>query len=172
MSASIEYKIRLAHSNELPLLLEVERRAGRRFDDILELVGVSDDITPLQELVDAEKNQLVWVCLSSQRIIGFAYATLIDGCCHLEELSVLPEFGKNGIGTALLNQVCHYTMENELAGVTLITFRDIPWNAPFYLTQGFEALSDDLITPGLRKVFEAEEKRGFPMDLRIIMRTI
>ena len=167
---SIQYKIQLAHSNELYLLLEIEKRAGCRFDDYPELAEVPDDITPIQELEEAEKSKLVWVGLTSQKIIGFAYATLIDGNCHLEELSVLPEFGRKGVGTALLDHVYIYAKEVGLTGVTLTTYRDIPWNGPFYLKQGFEILSNNSLSPGLRNAFEDEERRGLPIHLRIVMR--
>jgi hypothetical protein len=53
---------------------------------------------------------------------GFAVLELLDGAVHLEQLSVHPAHGRQGIGAAR---------------VTLLTYADVPWNAPFYARHGW-----------------------------------
>ena len=39
-----------------------------------------------------------------------------------------------------------------MPAVTLTTFRDVPWNAPYYERLGFRTLAADEITPGLAAI--------------------
>lgn len=166
----VSFYIRPASADELETLLEVERAAGQRFADLPAFAAVPDDITPMEELREAHRAGRVWVAAGpSQRCIGFAYASLVDGYCHLEELAVLPAFGRRGVGTALVQTVCAYAMSEQFAGVTLTTFREVPWNAPFYERLGFEVLEASSLTPGLAQAFADEARRGLPVHLRCVM---
>ena len=65
---------------------------------------------------------------------------LDDEALHLEELDVLPGHGRQGIGTRLVRALCDGARGRGIAAVTLCTFRDVPWNAPFYERLGFRIL--------------------------------
>ena len=56
------------------------------------------------------------------------------------------------------------------AFVTLTTFRDVPWNAPFYARAGFRALANHEIGPGLAEVMRQEAARGLDPVTRVAMR--
>jgi hypothetical protein len=45
---------------------------------------------------------------------------------------------------------------DPLAGMTLITFRGVPWNAPYYERLGFRELPESEVTPGLAALKAAE----------------
>lgn len=172
MSPMTPYAIRLAERRELSLLPELERRAGRRFEQVADLVDLPDDLSPLDELEEAHEAGRVWVAVAggeSGSLAGFAYAAVIDECCHLEEVSVLPEYGRLGIGTALVAAVREHAAREGLRGVTLTTFRDVAWNAPFYRRLGFEVLEAEDLTPGLAAAVADEARRGLPADLRVAM---
>lgn len=49
-----------------------------------------------------------------------------------------PEHGRRGIGGALVGSVCDWARASGIASVTLTTYREIPWNEPFYRRLGFE----------------------------------
>ena len=170
-ASTLNFHIRMGRADELKALLELECAAGERFRDIPMLAEISGDITPIEELRKAHRDGRVWVAVaSSDQPIGFAYATIVDGYCHLEELDVLPAFGQNGIGTALVQTVCAYAVAEGWAGVTLTTFREVPWNAPFYERLGFEVLDPLSLSPGLAHAFANEGRRGLPLHLRCAMR--
>lgn len=165
------YAVRLAHEHELTLLADLERRAGRRFGQIEALAGLADDVSPLEELEQAHAAEMLWVAVAdSGDVAGFAYAAVIDRCCHLEEVSVLPEHGQQGLGTALIGAVRDHALRAGLHGVTLTTFRDVPWNMPFYRRLGFEVLDADSLTPRLAAAFADEARRGLPTELRVVMK--
>jgi GNAT superfamily N-acetyltransferase len=56
---------------------------------------------------------------------------------HLEQLSVHPDHGRRGIGRALLRAGCAWAAANGYEELTLVTYRDVPWNGPFYASEGF-----------------------------------
>jgi GNAT superfamily N-acetyltransferase len=101
--------------------------------------------------------------------VGFVSVRLLDGDAHIGQLSVVPEYGRRGIGRRLLDEAIGWARHQGLSGVTLTTFRDVPWNAPFYLRVGFEELVD--LPPGLAAVRTDERERGFDaMGPRLAMR--
>lgn len=56
---------------------------------------------------------------------------------HLEQLSVHPDHGGQGIGRALLRAGCEWAALQGYREITLATYGDIPWNGPFYASEGF-----------------------------------
>ncbi len=60
-----------------------------------------------------------------------------DLAAHLEQLSVHPDHGGHGIGRALLRAGCAWAAEQGYSELTLATYRDVPWNGPFYASEGF-----------------------------------
>ena len=55
------------------------------------------------------------------------------------------------------------------AAVTLSTFRDVPWNGPFYRRHGFADLPAAAWTPGMRAIHEQEGRHGLRTDVRVFM---
>ena len=71
---------------------------------------------------------------------------------HLEQLSVHPDHAGHGIGRALLRAGCDWAAAHGYAEITLATYRDVPWNGPFYASEGFVergAVDDFLRAHGL-----------------------
>ena len=101
--------------------------------------------------------------------VGFVSVALVDGDAHIDQLSVLPGHGGRGIGRDLLDRAVLWARDEGLSGVTLTTFRDIPWNAPFYQRVGFAVVADP--GPGLAAVRTHERDSGVDaMGPRVAMR--
>jgi ribosomal protein S18 acetylase RimI-like enzyme len=172
------YVIRRAIAEELPTLVAIEHEAGLRFDDIPALAGLPEVTTPPGAFERAQRDGQVWVAVTTSddsqvataTVVGFAYTDILEGALHLEELDVLPAWGRRGIGRALVETVVADARARMLSAVTLTTFRDVPWNAPFYARLGFRVLDSGELTPGLVKLFAHEEGRGLPRALRVVMR--
>lgn len=71
------------------------------------------------------------------RPVGFVHVLEVDGHAHLEQLSVLPAHGRRGIGRALVTAALAEARRRGHQTVTLRTYADVPWNAPFYASCGF-----------------------------------
>ena len=54
--------------------------------------------------------------------------------------------------------------------MTLTTFRDVPWNGPYYERCGFRVVEPGELGPGLRRIRAAEVARGLDAEPRVAMR--
>ena len=72
--------------------------------------------------------------------VGFALVSLRGGTLYLDQISVHPDHGRQGLGAALLGRVVDEARTRKLRRVTLSTFRDLPWNGPFYARHGFREI--------------------------------
>jgi N-acetylglutamate synthase-like GNAT family acetyltransferase len=82
---------------------------------------------------------------------------------------VLPAFGGRRIGAALLDAVAERARADGLARLTLSTFRDVPWNAPWYRRLGFTDIADDALTSGLLDIRREHLARGLDERQRVFM---
>jgi GNAT superfamily N-acetyltransferase len=86
--------------------------------------------------------------------VGFAQVLEVDGFAHLEQLSVLPEYGHRGLGRALVAAAKREAGRRGYVRMTLRTFATVPWNAPFYSTCGF--IASDPLSDFHRELVRAE----------------
>ncbi len=101
--------------------------------------------------------------------VGYALVELVDGHAHLEQVSVVPEHGRQGIGAALLDAVADWARARGDTEITLTTFRDVAFNAPYYERHGFVVLDDGDLTNGLRALVAKEAADGLDTTTRVVM---
>ncbi|WP_435745657.1 GNAT family N-acetyltransferase [Microbacterium sp. PMB16] len=75
--------------------------------------------------------------------VGFVHVLEIDEIAHLEQLSVLPDHGRQGIGRRLVRAALTEARTRGHRSITLRTYADVPWNAPFYASCGFVETEPD-----------------------------
>jgi GNAT superfamily N-acetyltransferase len=111
------------------------------------------------------------VLVTGRPVNGFATVEAMDGDAHLAQLSVLPDHGRRGLGTTLVEAAVAWAERAGYPAVTLTTFADIPWNGPFYARLGFTVIPEDELTPTLRTVRQRQREIGLD-DLapRVAMR--
>jgi GNAT superfamily N-acetyltransferase len=154
--------IRPATPEELPALVEVDRRA----ETLFRVAGL--DLPELPFPVD-ELNDAKVVLVAGNPPVGFARVDEVDGLAHLEELAVLPNRMREGLGTALLEAACSWAAAHGYPAMTLVTFADVPWNAPFYAARGFAPVEH--ITPGVAELRDWEQAMGLDtVGRRVVMR--
>ena len=122
--------IRPVRPDELVLLPAIEAAADTMFEP-LGIGPLPGPGTP-QEFADA-----LVVLVAGDPPVGLCRIDDITGGAHLEQLSVQPDHAGQGIGRALLRAGCTWARQHEFAEITLATYRDIPWNGPFYASEGF-----------------------------------
>ncbi|MFC7644232.1 GNAT family N-acetyltransferase [Streptosporangium lutulentum] len=96
----------------------------------------------------------------------------VDGALHLDQLAVHPDHGRRGIGGRLLEAVCDHATSAGAAAVTLTTFRDVPWNGPWYAQRGFAVLDPAEWGPELVALVEHERELGIELAPRVVMRRV
>lgn len=165
------YTIVLAQPEHLTVLSHIEQQAASLFHEWNVPDAVIEDTTSLEEFHAAQAAGLLWVALSPQRHpVGFALVERVGTWLHLEEIDVHPLHGQRGVGAALVETVCAWAWDCGYAQITLTTYRDIPWNAPFYEKLGFAVLGVEELTPELRERVQDEAARGWGMHPRVVMR--
>jgi len=164
------YEITAARDDEVAQLPEIERRASALFLAFPFTAGLPEVVLSAATFERAQETGLLWVARApAKEPVGFALAEDDGDALHLEELDVLPEHGRQGLGERLVRAVIRRAQATARP-VTLCTFRDIPWNAPFYERLGFRALPFDQLPPSLAAHVRREAARGLPPDLRVAMR--
>jgi GNAT superfamily N-acetyltransferase len=91
-------------------------------------------------------------------VVGFVHVIAVNGIVHLEQLSVLPTHGRRGYGRMLVEAAKREAGERGYAPLTLRTYADVPWNAPFYSAAGFR--EESAATPFHQALIETERQLG------------
>jgi GNAT superfamily N-acetyltransferase len=165
------YQIFPATPEDVPALPAIEHAAGEMFSEYAFTADLPPYPTSLEDFYEAQAQNCLWVArVDDGAPIGFALVELFGESAHLEELDVSPDHGRRGIGTKLVREVIEWARATGVTAITLTTFREIPWNAPFYERLGFRALQFEDLTSELRERVEEEERAGLPRQLRVAMR--
>ena len=93
------YHLRLARPDERDRIREIEDLAGTRFAG-LDLIDESLDVSfPLEDLVRLIDAGQVWVaCDATDTAVGMVIASVREGAVYVEEMDVLAEHGRRGLG--------------------------------------------------------------------------
>lgn len=161
--------VRPTRPGDVTALPAIERAAGERFREVPELAWLADGevISAEQHLEYAERG-LSWLALVNDRPAGFILTEAHSSSLFIVELSVDLDWQGKGIGRQLIARAAAHARTLGLASLTLTTFRDVPWNAPFYARLGFEKMTT--LTPELRQKREEEAAHGFAYETRCVMR--
>jgi GNAT superfamily N-acetyltransferase len=152
-----------AHS-ELGRLIEIEREAGRAFADHGLPEIAADDPGSVEDLDRYRAAGAAWVAVDDRDTpVAYILTAEIDAGVHVEQVSVAPAHAGRGIGAALIDHVAGLARASGRAAVTLTTFRDVPWNAPYYARLGFRELPEEEGGPQLRALI-AREREVIPGD--------
>ena len=160
-------------SSDTAAAARISGEAGARFADIDEpriAACAADEPFTADELDAYVVVGRAWVATEDGEVVGFVIVDVLDGAPHIEEIDVAPDASNRGHGTRLLAAVIDWATNRRAPAVTLTTFRDVPWNLPWYERHGFRTLADDEITPELAARRAAEDADGLPADLRVAMR--
>jgi predicted N-acetyltransferase YhbS len=163
-------RIRPAATADLPLLQDLERAAGECFRGIGMPEIADDEPLSLDELARYQRMDLAWVAAEADRPVAYLLAEPVDGALHIEQVSVHPEWSGRRIGRALIEHAADRAAADGLDSLTLTTFTEVAWNAPYYASCGFAPIAPGDLTPGLRKIREQEAAHGLDRWPRVCMR--
>lgn len=80
-----------------------------------------------------------------------------------------PPHGRHGHGRALVAHAEHWDRTTGAGRMTLTTYRDVPWNGPYYQRLGRRELTPDELGPQLEAVRAEEAARGLDQWARTAM---
>ena len=169
--ASPDTEIGPARPDEVAALPEIERRAAALFPEAVLPASLAAQTTSVAEYAEAQREGLLFVLRTAPgEVLGFARLVRVADGLHLEELDVDPAHGRRGHGRQLLEAVCAWARDRGSPSITLSTFRDVPWNAPFYARAGFRILPPEDLSDALSLIREREHRRGLDVEQRVMMR--
>ncbi|MFD4000563.1 GNAT family N-acetyltransferase [Streptomyces rubiginosohelvolus] len=168
-------RIRSARRSDLPVLQDIERAAGEPFRALGMAFVADDDPPPLDLLESYRQAGRCWVATdplsaTGDRPLGYVLADPVDDALHIEQVSVDPTAARRGIGRDLITHLAALAARRGMTALTLTTFTDVPWNAPYYARIGFRVLTELELTDGLRAIRAEEAQHGLDRWPRVCMR--
>lgn len=161
MIAVMDERIRPADSADLEHIAAIEDAGGPQFQ---EYFGAAIHPILLSPAMDGRQRArepgflLVADRDEKRPPVGFVHVLVIEGHAHLEQISVLPEHQGQGIGTALVRAAMAEAGARGFDRLSLCTYRDVPWNGPFYRHLGFIEVAD--LAPYERRLRATEHDLG------------
>ena len=164
--------IRTARSEDLQTIQAIERASAQRFLGVMDAIA-HDRPSPLELLAARQQARglLVAEALAGQTsaLAGFVMFRLLEQSFYIEQIDVTPAFERQRIGAALIDAVAHSARDAGLARLTLSTFREIPWNAPYYASFGFAEWASDEAPASIRQALRQEAANGLPDRCAMVM---
>jgi ribosomal protein S18 acetylase RimI-like enzyme len=158
--------VRAAAPDDLPRLRPIEAAADQTFVPIF---GQLDWDEPATGEWRAAQPGFLLVAEQDDEVVGFAHVVWLERTAHLEQLAVHPDHHRRGHGGALLRAAMARARQDGYGELTLSTYADVPWNAPYYRRHGFEVI--DRPGPLLQRLQEKEELMGLMRyGPRVVMR--
>jgi GNAT superfamily N-acetyltransferase len=164
-------RIRPPRTDELEALRTIEREAGRPFAAI-GMADIAAHEPPSVEELEAHRaaGRLFVAVDGGDRPAAYLLSAVVDGCAHVEQVSVDPAHAGQRLGAGLIDHL--EALAGNRPALTLTTFRDVPWNAPYYRRLGFVTIEPRDHGPELAALV-AREAAAIPGDApRVAMRRV
>ena len=166
-------RIRETRIDESAELQRIELAAGKLFHE----VGMSDiaehPLPPIATLEAYQRAGRSWVIVDERGPAGFVLVKLVDGLAHIEQISIDPAYAHRRLGAELIDHVASWAAAGNRSALTLSTFRQVPWNAPYYARLGFREVAPAELGPELAELMAEEATHGLnPADRVAMIRSI
>lgn len=168
----MQYGVRFARPDELDALPAIEIAADVRFGATPYAALVAAyPTTEIADFADAQDRWGLWVAIGGDdRPVGFAHSKPVGrGTVYVAQLSVHPDHAGHRLAARLLDRVVAFHGPRGVQRLTLTTFRDIPWNAPYYERLGFREVPDLGAEVFLGRQIAEQVRAGFPRATRVAM---
>lgn len=164
---SRDWSLRLARPADAAAMPGVERAAAIAF-------AGEPAIDPARTRSEADYARLIrkghsLVAEVDDALAGFLVAEPFRRELHIWEMDVHPDCQRRGIGAGLVRAAQIDARNTGFKALTLTTFRDLAWNAPFYARLGFEEVTALDAHPRLAGELANEADDGLPADRRCAM---
>ncbi|MBP2414116.1 GNAT superfamily N-acetyltransferase [Arthrobacter stackebrandtii] len=164
------WEIRPAALSEFALLPAIEAEADEAFEALTPAISTARFPPPGDA---AEYAAAFHIMVAGRPPVGFVRLEIVDGGAHLEQLAVSPDYAGQGIGRALVTAAKAWAREAGFRHMTLCTFRDVPFNAPFYASCGFVEMRAQDLGEELRQLRQHEAGLGMDaLGVRVAMEAV
>jgi N-acetylglutamate synthase-like GNAT family acetyltransferase len=87
----------------------------------------------------------------------------------LDQLSVLERWQRRGLGRSLIERTARQAAQLGFEFLHLSTYRDVPWNGPYYTRCGFAEVPRGNWPRAMRQQIQRGNSQGHPSWHRIVM---
>lgn len=171
MQQASSVTFRFAAPHDAHAVRTIEFEAGQRFVSV-GMAGIAD-APPMQvDLVNRKiaAQQIVVAVAAGETCVGFVMFEPQATRLYVQELDVLTAYAGQRIGAALIEQVAQLARAQQLTQLTLSTYREVPWNAPYYRRLGFREIEEAELDAALIERRNAHIARGLDESKRVFMR--
>lgn len=163
------YRIARGTPSPAPRLRQIEIAAGARF----RAVGMGEiaegEPTPQTILEErATAGRLYIAVAAAGEVAGFLIWSPKDGLAYIEEVSVHPDHAGHRLAARLIDELTN-DVRHRMPALSLATFRDVPWNAPYYTSLGFVEMPQDKVGPDHLESWRHQAANGLDMARRLFM---
>jgi predicted N-acetyltransferase YhbS len=162
-------RLRPTTAADIPRLHDIEMSAAALFAGS-DLIDMDDTmVVATTDHLAAIEAGLSLVAEVDGRAAGFVMGEVFGADAYLHELDVDLAYQQRGIGAALVRGFADAARATGASAVVLSTFRDPPWNAPFYRRMGFEDVERANYLPWMVEI-ETQQAEFLDIATRVFMR--
>ena len=162
--------VRPGRPADVESMQQIEIAAGSLFAEI-GMHDVAEDGAHETELLAGHVAAgRAWVAEVDGVVCGYALIDILDSQAHLEQVTVHPGYSRRGIGRTIIDQVAEWARAQGYTTMTLLTFREVAWNGPYYRRLGFVDVPDSDMGPELAALRAHEADLGLDVSIRGAMR--
>ncbi|MBT2789885.1 GNAT family N-acetyltransferase [Paraburkholderia strydomiana] len=171
MQQLADVTFRLAAPGDAETVRTIEFEASLRFVSV-GMSGIAD--APPMSLAFVERKiaaqELIVAVNAEGTCAGFVMFEPQPARIYIQELDVLTSHAGRRIGAALIEQVAQLARSWQIMQLVLSTYREVPWNAPYYRRLGFRDIDEAELDAALRARRDAHIARGLDESKRVFMR--
>jgi GNAT superfamily N-acetyltransferase len=165
----VKVVLRPAAIADIPRMQQIEKDAATLFGG-LDLIDIDEMATAsISDHCRAIDEGLSLVAEADGRVAGFVIGSRYGADIYLHELDVAREYQRRGIGAVLVHAFLDLARAHGAPGVYLSTFRDPPWNAPFYRGLGFRDVPRTDYLPWMAEI-ERRQAEFLDIATRVFMK--
>lgn len=162
--------VRDATVGDLPALPAVEAAADARYATSGHPELADGSTIPEEVAARAVERAQLAVATVDDVVVGWVYWGRVGDELSIGQICVTPEYGRRGVGSALLQCVLARATAAGEPTVVLNTQSDVQWNRPWYERHGFFVVDELAWTDGMRAVTAAQSGDGLDWSSRVHMR--
>lgn len=162
-------RIRLASADEIHKVAPVELAAAEAFRTVGMNVVADDAPIPESMLLQAVDDQRLWFAVEYGVLKAYLLGDFLTESLHIDQVTVHPDAARRGLGALMIESVSADPRSKERGKITLTTFADVPWNAPYYKRIGFREIPEQEWPAGVAEKYAEDIQPKFADWPRVVM---